>query len=133
MSTSPKPPQIIPYLFYSDVPAALDFLCRAFGFEEEMRAGTPSGGMHGEASFQGQLVMMGQGAHERSLRTPRDAGAATMGVFIYLDDVDAHYAAAKAAGAEIVDPPKDVDYGRTYSAVDPEGHPWFFTSPPKAG
>ena len=133
MSTSPRPPQIIPYLFYSDVPAALDFLGRAFGFEEEMRTGTPSGGMHGEASFQGRLVMMGQGAHERGLRTPRNAGAATMGVFIYLDDVDKHYAAAKAAGAEIVHPPKDVDYGRTYSAVDPEGHPWFFTSPPKAG
>jgi uncharacterized glyoxalase superfamily protein PhnB len=129
MSTSPRPP----YLFYREVPAALDFLCRAFGFKEEMRTGTPSGGMHGEASLQGQLVMMGQGAHERGLRTPRDVGAATMRVFVYLDDVDRHYEVAKAAGAEIVHPPKDVPYGRSYSAVDPEGHPWFFTSPPKAG
>jgi len=133
MSIAPRPPLIIPYLFYRDVPAALDFLCGAFGFKEEMRAETPSGGMHGEASFQGQLVMMGQGAHERSLKTPRDAGAATMGVFIYLDDVDKHYTVAKAAGAKIVDPPKDVEYGRTYWAEDPEGHPWFFTTPPKAG
>ena len=125
MSITPKPPQIIPYLFYRDVPAALDFLCGAFGFKEEMRTGTPSGGMHGEASFQGQLVMMGQG----SLRAPHDVGAATMGVFIYLDDVDKHYTVAKAAGAEIVHPPKDVEYGRTYWANDPEGHPWFFTSP----
>jgi uncharacterized glyoxalase superfamily protein PhnB len=77
--------------------------------------------------------MMGQGAHERSLTTPQKAGAATMGVFIYLDDVDRHYAAAMAAGAEIVHPPKDVPYGRTYWAVDPEGHPWFFTTPPNAG
>jgi PhnB protein len=61
MSIIPKPPQIIPYLFYNDIGAALDFLTRAFGFKEEMRVGTPSGGMHGEASFQGQLVMMGQG------------------------------------------------------------------------
>ena len=44
------------------LPAALDFLTRAFGFKEEMRHATPSGGVHGEASFQGQLVMMGQGA-----------------------------------------------------------------------
>jgi uncharacterized glyoxalase superfamily protein PhnB len=130
MSTTPRPPQIIPYLFYREVPAALDFLCHAFGFKEEMRTGTPNGGMHGEASLQGQLVMMGQGAQERRLRTPCDAGAATMGVFVYLDDVDRHYEIAKAAGAEIVHPPKDVPYGRTYSAVDPEGHPWFFTSPP---
>jgi PhnB protein len=115
------------------VPAALDFLCRAFGFKEEMRTGTPSGGMHGEASLQGQLVMLGQGAHERRLSTPRDADAATMGVFVYLNDVDRQYEVAKAAGAEIEHPPKDVTYGRTYSAVDPEAHPWFFTSPPKAG
>ena len=55
-----------------------------------------------------------------------------MGVFIYLDDVDRHYTVAKAAGAEIVHPPKDVEYGRNYSAVDPEGHPWFFTTPGSA-
>ena len=133
MSITPRPPQIIPYLVYRDIGAALDFLTRAFGFKEEMRVGTPSGGMHGEASFQGQLVMMGQGAHERSMQSPRDAGAATMGVFIYLDDVDKHYEVAKAAGAEIVHPPKDVEYGRTYWANDPEGHPWFFTSPQKVG
>jgi uncharacterized glyoxalase superfamily protein PhnB len=131
MSITPKPPQIIPYLFYRDVPAALDFLTRAFGFKEEMRHATPSGDMHGEASLQGQLVMMGGGSHERSLTSPQQAGAATMGVFIYLDDVDQHYETARAAGAEIVHPPKDVDYGRTYWANDPEGHPWFFTSPPK--
>jgi uncharacterized glyoxalase superfamily protein PhnB len=85
--------------------------------------------MHGEASFQGQLVMMGQGTHERAMRSPRDVGGATMGVFITLDDVDRHYEVAKAAGAEIVHPPKDVEYGRTYWANDPEGHPWFFTTP----
>jgi PhnB protein len=132
ISITPKPPQIIPYLIYRDVGAALDFLCRAFGFKEEQRHGTPSGGMHGEASFQDQLVMLGQGGREHSLKTPKDVGAATMGVFIYLDDVDTHYEAAKAADAEIVHPPKDVAYGRTYWANDPEGHPWFFTAPAKA-
>jgi PhnB protein len=132
MSITPKPPQIIPYLIYRDVGAALEFLCRAFGFKEEQRHGTPRGGMHAEASFQGQLVMLGQGGGQHSLKTPKDVGAATMGVFIYLDDVDKHYEVAKAAGAEIVHPPKDVDYGRTYWANDPEGHPWFFTAPTKA-
>ena len=129
MSITPRPPQIIPYLFYRDVGAALDFLSRAFGFKEEMRHATPSGGMHGEASFQGQLVMLGQGGGEHSLTTPKAAGGATMGVFIYLDDVDRHYEVAKAAGAEIVHAPKDAPYGRNYWANDPEGHPWFFTKP----
>jgi PhnB protein len=132
MSIAPKPPQIIPYLIYRDVGAALEFLCRAFGFKEEQRHGTPRGGMHAEASFQDQPVMLGQGVGQHSLKTPKDVGAATMGVFIYLDDVDKHYEVAKAAGAEIVHPPKDVDYGRTYWANDPEGHPWFFTAPAKA-
>ena len=54
---------------------------------------------------------------------------ATMGIFIYLDDVDAHYAWAQAAGAEIVHPPRDESYGRTYTAIDLDGHPWFFTTP----
>jgi uncharacterized glyoxalase superfamily protein PhnB len=115
------------------VAGALEFLTHAFGFTEEMRHLTPSGGVHAEASFHGQLVMIGQGAHERGLKTPKDVGAATMGVFIYLDDVDKPYEVAKAAGAEIVHPPKDAPYGRNYWANDPEGHPWFFTSPPKAG
>jgi PhnB protein len=123
MSITPRPPQIIPYLFYRDVGAALDFLCRAFGFKEEMRHGTPSGGMHGEASLQGQLVMLGQRAHQRSSTTPKDAGGATTGVFVYIDDLDKHYEVARTAGAEIVHPPKDVEYGRTYWANDPEGHP----------
>jgi uncharacterized glyoxalase superfamily protein PhnB len=55
------------------------------------------------------------------------------GSSIYLDDVDGRYETAKAASAEIVHPPRDADYGRTYWAVDPEGHPWFFTQPPTAG
>jgi uncharacterized glyoxalase superfamily protein PhnB len=61
------------------------------------------------------------------MQSPRDAG-----VFIDLDVVDKHYAVAKAACADIVDPPKTVEYGGTYSAVAPKGHPWFFTAP-KAG
>ncbi len=89
--------------------------------------------MHGEASLQGQFVMLGQGGGAHGLKTPSDVGAATMGVFVYIDDVDTHYEAAKAAGATIVHPPKDAPYGRNYWANDPEGHPWFFTTPPKGG
>ncbi len=89
--------------------------------------------MHGEASLQGQFVMLGQGGGAHGLKTPSDVGAATMGVFVYIDDVDTHYEAAKAAGATIVHPPKDAPYGRNYWANDPEGHPRFFTTPPKGG
>lgn len=122
--------QIIPYLFYRDVPAALEWLARAFGFTEDMRTGTPTGGMHAQMSFHGQCIMMGQPAgaiHDR-MAIPLAAGTATSGVFVYLDDVDAHHACAAAADAEIESPLHDEDYGRTYTARDLDGHPWFFTT-----
>ncbi len=124
-----SPTEIIPYIFYRDVPNALEWLARAFGFKEEMRTGTPSGGMHGEMSLDGKRIMMGQGAKQWGMVSPNEATMATMGIFIYLDDVDAHYARAQAAGAEIVHPPRDESYGRTYTARDLDGHPWFFTTP----
>jgi uncharacterized glyoxalase superfamily protein PhnB len=123
--------QIIPYIFYRDVPAALEWLARAFGFVEEMRTGTPTGGMHGEMRLDGQRIMMGQGSKQWGMLAPRETEAATMGVFIYLTDVDAHYERARAAGAEIVHAPKNESYGRTYTARDLDGHPWFFTTPPE--
>ena len=123
--------EIIPYIFYRDVPGALEWLARAFGFKEDMRIGTPSGSMHGEMSLDGQRIMMSQGATQWGMISPREATMATMGVFIYLDDVDAHHARAQSAGAEIVHPPHDEPYGRTYTARDLDGNPWFFTTPPR--
>ena len=123
--------QIIPYLYYDDVPAAIAFLTRAFGFVERMRVATPRGGMHAELALGDQIVMLGQGATERGHGSPR-TGASTAGVFVYLDDVEGHFACAQSAGAEIADALKNVDYGRTYTARDPEGHSWVFTTPPSA-
>jgi uncharacterized glyoxalase superfamily protein PhnB len=124
------PTAIIPYIFYRDVPAALEFLARAFGFVEEMRNETPSGGMHAQMTLDGQRIMMGQGSKSWGMEPPVALGSATMGVFVYIADVDTHFARAQAAGADIVHPPKDVEYGRTYSVRDLDGHPWFFTTPP---
>jgi PhnB protein len=131
MPTQPTRTQIIPYIFYRDVGAALDWLARAFGFTETMRIGTPRGGFHGEMEFDGQVIMMGQGSADLRMISALDANGATQGVFIYLDAVDAHYERARAAGAEIDKPPEDLPYGRSYTARDPEGHPWFFTQPPR--
>jgi uncharacterized glyoxalase superfamily protein PhnB len=124
--------EIIPYIFYRDVPAALDWLARAFGFKEIMRVGTPSGGMHGEMELDGCKIMMGQGGKQWGMINAREAGVATQGVFVYIADVDAHYERARAAGAEIEKPPEDLSYGRSYTARDLDGHPWFFTTPPSA-
>ena len=122
--------QVIPYIFYRDVPAALDWLARAFGFTEAMRTATPGGGMHGEMTLDGQRIMMGQGSKEWGMLSASETEAATQGVFVYLADVDAHHERARAAGAQIVKPPEDLPYGRSYTARDLDGHPWFFTTPP---
>lgn len=124
--------EVIPYLFYRDVPAALDFLGRAFGFVEELRHPTASG-MHAQMTLHGRRIMMGQGTHDGRMHSPAEAGVATQGVFVYLPDVDAHHARAVAAGAEIVDAPRDLAYGRSYTARDLDGHPWFFTTAPEEG
>lgn len=124
--------QIIPYIFYKDVPAALTWLAEAFDFIEVLRVATPNGGMHGEMLFDGQRIMMGQGNAEWHMASTRETHVATQGIFIYLGAVDSHYERARARGAEIVEPPHDLSYGRTYTARDPEGHPWFFTQPPVA-
>ena len=76
--------------------------------------------------------MIGQGSAELRMQSVADAKVATQGVFIYLDDVDAHYERARAAGAHIDKAPEDLPYGRSYTARDLDGHPWFFTTPPAA-
>jgi len=88
--------------------------------------------MHGQMLFQGRRIMLGQGARSWGMVSPREAGMATMGVFIYLEDVDALVARARREGAEIVQPPHDAGYGRTCTVRDLDGHPWFFTTPPRA-
>lgn len=130
MNTRQPATEIIPYIFYRDVPAALAWLANAFGFTEAMRTATGSGGMHGEMTLDGQKIMMGQGSKEWEMLSVAETGVATQGVFIYLPDVDAHFDRARAAGAQIVKPLEDLPYGRSYTAKDLDGHPWFFTQAP---
>jgi uncharacterized glyoxalase superfamily protein PhnB len=97
-----------------------------------MRVDTPRGGVHGEMTFHGRRIMLGQCVASLRMLSAAEAQAATQGVFIYLDDVDAHYARAASAGAKIEKPPADLPYGRSYTARDLDDHPWFFTTPPQA-
>lgn len=121
--------EVIPYLFYRDVPAALGWLARAFGFREDMRHPTPNG-MHAEMSLDGRRIMMGQGAKDARMGSPADRGCATQGIFVYVPDVAAHHARAVQAGAAVEAAPVDHGYGLTYTVRDLDGHPWFFTQSP---
>lgn len=123
----PEGPRITPYLLYEDVAAALDWLSRAFGFEEQGDRFTGPDGKVSHASMKlgDGLIMMG--CPGLSYKSPKRLGQATQHLYIYVEDVDAHFERAKAAGAGILEEPSDKFYGdRTYGASDPEGHQWYF-------
>lgn len=131
MSTSPPrgPQAIVPYLAYDDAPAAIEFLCRAFGFEEAFRLPMPDGRIgHAELRFRDNLLMLASSYPEIGFSGPAKLPALHAQVWIEVEDVDAHCARARAAGATIAEEPTDKPYGdRQYLAVDPEGHRWSFS------
>ena len=117
-------PNIFPALRYKNGNAAVDWLGKAFGFEKQMVVPGPDGGVaHAQLTFGPGVIMLGSGKHEPG--NPWDEVA--LGIYVYVEDVDAHYRRAKAAGAEIVRDLQDTDYGsREYSARDLDGHLWSF-------
>ena len=72
-----------------------------------MRTTPADGGMNAEMSLGDQRIVTGQSSKGWGMISSRDSTVATMGVFVYVDDVDQHYARARAASAEIVDAPRD--------------------------
>jgi uncharacterized glyoxalase superfamily protein PhnB len=120
---------IIPVVPYEDIKAAHDFLVTALGFTS---AGLYEDGngtvVHGEVRLGERRIWLHAAAS--GLSTPNQAKAETGGVSVHVEDVDAHFAHAKAAGATILSEPTDQDYGyREYGVRDPEGHRWWITTP----
>ncbi len=139
MKAPPKGwPRLSVSVFYEDAPAAIDWLCRAFGFELRLKVEGDAGDIvHSEPMFGEALVMVGsaQGKepYQKQFKTPRQLGGAmTQTLAIFVDDCDAQYARAVAAGAGTVREPTTSDYGddywsdRTCGVTDPEGHLWWF-------
>lgn len=122
--------KVYPYLAYEDAPAAIDFLCKAFGFEERFRMPMPDGRLgHAELSLAGTVIMLASVYREMGHASPRSLGATHSQVLFYVDDVDAHFERAREAGAIIAAEPEDQPHGaRQYRAVDPEGHRWIFST-----
>ena len=119
--------RIAPYVLYEDCAAAIDFLTTAFGFEEVMRADQDGVVNHAELRLGDDSVMLGYPGDE--YRSPKKADHRSALVHVYVDDVDAHFERAKAAGAEIVMEPADQEYGdRRYDAFDLEGQFWSFAT-----
>ncbi len=127
-------PTIIPTLRYRDGPAAIDWLCKAFGFTPQLVVPNPDGTIaHAQLIFGNAMIMLGSAnnnAFHALVQSPMESGGiGSQSVYIIVANVDAHYQTAIAAGAVIVIAIQDEDYGgRGYSCRDPEGHVWSFGS-----
>jgi uncharacterized glyoxalase superfamily protein PhnB len=134
-------PRISSTLFYDDAAAAIDWLCRAFAFEVRLKVEGDKGRIeHSELVLDEGLIMVAESratvprADVAPRHSPKSVGGAnTQALMVFVDDADAHCARARAAGATIFMEPEVHDYGenywadRSYGAVDPEGHAWWFT------
>ena len=132
---------VIPMLAYENGAAAIDFLVEAFGFEERERWADDDGTIvHAELATGGGTVMLATPSPDYvSPKRMRELSAEARkmyevpyvidGVLVEVDDVDAHFERAKAAGATMLSEPEDVPEAgvRHYRAEDPEGHRWMFS------
>lgn len=133
--TPPGWPRISTALYYEDANAAIDWLCRAFGFELRLKVEGEGGRVeHSELVYGGGLVMVSEPKAKFSqVRAPSQVGGAnTQNMMVYVDDVEAHCARAREHGARIVSEPTTTDYGeeywtdRGYECADIGGHHWWF-------
>lgn len=121
---------VIPALRYRDAPAAIEWLCRVFGFTRKAAYENPDGTIaHAELALDGGMIMLGSAKDDnygRRFRSPDQAGdIETRSAYIVVADVDVVYARAQAAGATFLRPIQDMDYGsREFTLKDPEGHSW---------
>lgn len=125
---------IIPCMRYRDAPAAIDWLCKAFGFHAHAVHEDGNGGIaHAQLTMGNGMIMLSSVRDDewgRHVAQPDTIGdRETQCCCIILADPDAHHANAVAHGARILDPLTDNAYGgRGYSCRDPEGHLWWFGS-----
>ena len=123
---------MIPGMHYRDAAAAIDWLCRAFGFEKHVvHPGEDGAIAHAQLTFGNGMIMCGSKRDEgfgRLLKQPDEIGGyETQCAYLVVTDADALYERAKAAGAEILIDIKTESYGgRGFVCRDPEGHIWSF-------
>jgi uncharacterized glyoxalase superfamily protein PhnB len=116
-------PDIVPLVMVQDLPRAVEWLKRVFGFHEreEARLSWPGGGM---AWFEVGTSLFNISTPDTTWGQPQVVASGFV-MKVYVEDVDMHFERAKAEGATIVAEPQDGFWGgRTYRALDPEGHQW---------
>lgn len=127
---------IHPTLRYRDAPTAIDWLCRALGFEKHAVYEDGEGGIaHAQLTFGNGLIMLSSARDDawgKRIAQPSDIGGRETQcccLTVAEADIAAHYARVQASGAEIIDPLATKEYGGSgYACRDPEGHMWWVGS-----
>ncbi len=119
---------VIPALRYADAPAAIEFLTSAFGFEALMVVEGAEGVIeHAQLVHGTGMIMLGSDRDNDFGELVGSDGRSSTSIYVIVEDVAAHAASARAAGADIISEPEEQDYGgSSYVARDPEGHIWSF-------
>ena len=132
MAGSVKPipdgyPTLTPYLMVRGAAQAIAFYQQAFGAHERLRMPEPDGTVgHAELTIGDSLIMLADEMPEMGNPSPQALNGTPVGFALYVEDVDAAFARALAAGATALQPPEDKFYGdRTGTVVDPFGHHWY--------
>jgi PhnB protein len=116
-----------PYLTVNNGAAAIDFYKSVFGAEELMRMAEENGRIgHAELRIGGGIIMVSDEYPEMGVLSPQTVGGSPVAIHLYVEDVDALFARALAAGAKVLRPLEDQFYGdRAGKLADPFGHLWF--------
>jgi PhnB protein len=116
---------VTPYLIVDGAEEAIRFYERAFGATELMRLPMGDKVAHAEVKIGDSVIMLSDEWPDQGKLGPTARGGATAGLMIYLEDVDAAFGQAVAAGATIERPIEDQFYGdRSGTVIDPFGHSW---------
>ena len=121
---------VTPYLMIQGASEAIEFYKQAFGATEVFRLAQPNGKIgHAEIRIGDSSIMLADPCEEGAFRNPRSLGGSSVGMHVYVEDVDAQFAQALRAGAKAVKPVQDQFYGdRTGTLEDPFGHIWFLAA-----
>ena len=119
---------VVPGMTYRDAPAAIDWLCDVLGFERRLVVPGENGTVpHAQLTLGNAMIMLGSAFDDPNAMVvpPTPDGKLTQCAYIVVDDIQAHYERAKAAGANIVVELTDQHYGGSLFGVrDPEGQLW---------
>ncbi len=123
-------PRLCPYLCVDGAAAAIEFYASVLGATERMRLPGPGGRVaHAELAFGDSVLMLSDEFPEMGAVSPASVGGSPVTISLYVEDVDATYDRALAAGATAVRPVADLFYGdRSGQFTDPFGHRWSVAS-----